>query len=169
MPTRRCLICKNPFIPKQKRSRYCSRFCSKKAAMTRWDKKNLEHRRSYRRKYMKKMYADPEWVKNMKQRRILVRVAAIEAYGGPICSCDHHGKPCGPHPIEFLAIDHIGGLNKTRDEAGYYLCNKLKRLGYPVGYRVLCHNCNSSLGSYGYCPMSKTEKQVRKPYSERIS
>ena len=30
-----------------------------------------------------------------------------------------------------------------------------KLLNSPVplpGYRVLCHNCNTSLGLYGYCP-----------------
>lgn len=28
----------------------------------------------------------------------------------------------------------------------------LKRNDWPKGFRVLCHNCNSSLGYYGYCP-----------------
>lgn len=23
---------------------------------------------------------------------------------------------------------------------------------YPKGFRVLCHNCNQAIGSYGECP-----------------
>jgi hypothetical protein len=26
---------------------------------------------------------------------------------------------------------------------------------YPEGFRLLCHNCNFSLGAYGYCPHNK--------------
>jgi hypothetical protein len=33
------------------------------------------------------------------------------------------------------------------------LWTKLLRLGTPhPDYRVLCHNCNTALGFYGYCP-----------------
>jgi hypothetical protein len=28
----------------------------------------------------------------------------------------------------------------------------LIRNNFPEGYRVLCHNCNQSLGYFGYCP-----------------
>jgi hypothetical protein len=28
----------------------------------------------------------------------------------------------------------------------------LRDNGWPEGYRVLCHNCNSARGLYGYCP-----------------
>jgi hypothetical protein len=31
----------------------------------------------------------------------------------------------------------------------------LKRQGWPEGFQVLCHNCNSSKGYYGYCPHEK--------------
>ena len=34
-----------------------------------------------------------------------------------------------------------------------YLRNK----GWPTGYRVLCHNCNMSLGFYGHCPHQESE------------
>lgn len=71
------------------------------------------------------------------------------------CSC------CGEPRLEFLAIDHIdGGGAKHRKELGggrsahggqrFYAW--LRKNGYPSGYRVLCHNCNQSIGSFGYCP-----------------
>jgi hypothetical protein len=35
----------------------------------------------------------------------------------------------------------------------------LKRNGYPKGFRVLCHNCNSARGLYGYCPHKRRKTQ----------
>ena len=163
MTKHRCLQCEKLFIPKQKRSRYCTLFCSKKAAYLRWRTKNLEYSRSHRRKYMAIKYADPVWKKKELRRKrnqtATARIAALTAYGGLSCSCDHHGKSCGPKPIEFLALDHIGGNGKIKGEGSTKLYRKLRRLGYPPGFRVLCHNCNSSLGIYGRCPLSITEKQ----------
>lgn len=28
----------------------------------------------------------------------------------------------------------------------------LRNHGYPLGFRVLCMNCNFALGKFGYCP-----------------
>jgi hypothetical protein len=92
-------------------------------------------------------------VMNYSQRtRQRLRLEILIHYGGnpPICSC------CGENHIEFLSIDHIdGGGNKHRLEqaskiGGFY--SWLKRNNFPKGYRVLCHNCNQSIGLYGYCP-----------------
>jgi predicted transcriptional regulator len=30
--------------------------------------------------------------------------------------------------------------------------NWLKNHNFPSGFRVLCYNCNSSIGAWGYCP-----------------
>jgi len=58
--------------------------------------------------------------------------------------------------MEFLAIDHInGGGEKERRKlrrGGVNFCIWLRSHDFPKGYRVLCHNCNMSLGIYGYCP-----------------
>ena len=88
--------------------------------------------------------------KKTNDRRKADRIEAINAYGGK-CHC------CGEMRFEFLAIDHVNGggaehrkLLKSahrRDFPRY-----LKSLGYPSDYRILCHNCNQSLGVYGYCP-----------------
>lgn len=63
------------------------------------------------------------------------------------CAC------CGEKHLEFLAIDHIeGGGGKHRKQIKCDIYTWLKRNGFPSGFRVLCHNCNQSLGHYGYCP-----------------
>jgi hypothetical protein len=81
------------------------------------------------------------------QRRL--RLEAIAAYGGK-CVC------CGEDHEEFLTFDHIhGGGNKERKSStcGSDFCRKLKLLGYPKDkFRLLCFNCNCSIGIKGYCP-----------------
>lgn len=57
--------------------------------------------------------------------------------------------------MEFLAIDHIdGGGTAHRRQVGHgdAFYKWLRAAGLPAGFRVLCHNCNLSLGFYGYCP-----------------
>ena len=85
-----------------------------------------------------------------------LRRQIIEHYssGTMVCSC------CSESHYEFLSIDHIdGGGTKHRNEdtgmgSGFYLW--LRRNKWPKGYRVLCYNCNSSRGAYGYCPHEQT-------------
>ena len=88
-----------------------------------------------------------------KQYRQLRRMDVLEHYGGvpPVCFC------CGESNIEFLAIDHINGggtqERKQRNKNGGVAWYEwFKRVGYPNGFQVLCHNCNSAKGYYGYCP-----------------
>jgi len=146
---------------------------SRKISMSVWRNKNKEHIKKRNAEHYARRSEDPAWTeqrrKAVKKSRDKYRLAVIMAYGGLICSCDHHGKPCGPHPIEFLVIDHINGQNKDVDaRCGHVFYRKLKNLGYPPGFRVLCHNCNHSLGVQGYCPLSETETQERK-HKERKS
>jgi hypothetical protein len=90
----------------------------------------------------------------MKKRNAAVRLEGLMAYsdGQPKCDC------CGETTLEFLSIDHVnGGGSKHRKELnGISIYAWLKRNKYPVGFRVLCHNCNLSIGYYGYCPHSPT-------------
>ena len=71
----------------------------------------------------------------------------IAAYGRK-CKC------CGETRFEFLQIDHInGGGIRHRRTLTIHMAAHLKKLGYPKkGFRLLCANCNSSFGLYGYCP-----------------
>lgn len=89
-----------------------------------------------------------------------LRLEALTHYssGKPSCEC------CGEIRIEFLALDHKdGGGNKHRKEIkndGNNIYRWVRRNGFPPIFRVLCHNCNSSYGHYGYCPHQK-EHNVR--------
>ncbi len=78
------------------------------------------------------------------------KLDALQHYGMK-CAC------CGESRYEFLTIDHInGGGRKHNAEIGQgHLYRWLKKNNYPEGFRVLCHNCNQSLGLYGYCPHQK--------------
>jgi hypothetical protein len=87
-----------------------------------------------------------------------LRLEVLTHYGGnpPRCACKgcyYHINDC---PIEFLSIDHIhGGGNKHRKELrleGNNLYSWLRVNHFPEGYRVLCYNCNLSIGFRGYCP-----------------
>lgn len=82
--------------------------------------------------------------------RVKMEVLTHYAGGTPQCAC------CAEDTLEFLTIDHIhGGGGKHRAAlkgkiAGMW--HWLKRAGYPLGYRVLCMNCNLATGLYGSCP-----------------
>ena len=87
-----------------------------------------------------------------KKQRVSLKYQIMQHYGGK-CFC------CGESKLEFLAIDHIeGGGNKHRksinNRGGVQFYYFLRRNNFPTGYRVACHNCNLSMGFYGYCPHS---------------
>lgn len=99
----------------------------------------------YCRECYLRAYVDKSRLKN--------RIDALKYYsdGNPKCVC------CNEEQIEFLVIDHTeGNGNKQRRDnrltAGSHFYFWLKKNKYPNGYRVLCHNCNMSLGFYQYCP-----------------
>lgn len=86
-----------------------------------------------------------------KKSRTADRIAALRYYSGsedPECAC------CGDTNLEFLSIDHIGGggAQQRKELNNYHLPTWLKKNNYPAGYRVLCMNCNFSIGKRGYCP-----------------
>ncbi len=103
------------------------------------------------------------------RRRQADRILALVAYGGdPVhCAC------CGETTEEFLCIDHIAGGGNQHKKAikkwGSQFYAWLRSQGYPPGFRVLCHNCNLSLGYYGYCPHTRPEgcQPIRILTSER--
>lgn len=69
----------------------------------------------------------------------------------PFCAC------CRVSILEFLGIDHIKGGGAKHKRIVRHLYRWLKKNGFPKGFRVLCHNCNQSLGAYGYCPHDKSK------------
>jgi hypothetical protein len=135
-------------------STYC-RDCTKNASATFYSK-NREQINN-RRKSQHDQYKDPDRKYRRKQR-----AAVITAYGDR-CAC------CDEARIEFLAIDHVnGGGNAHRREMGgcgnsiTRLLYRRLRAGEPndTRFRVLCHNCNLSIGFYGYCPHERERGYV---------
>ena len=123
------------------------KFCSKEFEATRNDAiRCKECRDSYLKEYRKR----PETKKRRSDQYRKVREEAFVGYGGK-CQC------CGEDKFEFLAIDHVnGGGRKERETMStYQIARKVINLNFPPEYRVLCHNCNQSIGWYGYCPHQK--------------
>lgn len=90
--------------------------------------------------------------KEYREKRRL-KVLSYYAKGDVKCAC------CGETQLEFLSIDHInGGGTKQKKELGTRsIYAILIKQNLPLGYRVLCHNCNQAMGFYGHCPHNKME------------
>src|SRR5580692_7551922 len=105
-----------------------------------------EQNRETIRAYAKQFYAEKNKVK-LAEQRAADRLYALAYYGDSHCAC------CGETHVQFLVIDHIHGLGKQhRKEIHNNIYRWLRVHKYPDGFRVLCHNCNMSLGIYGFCP-----------------
>ena len=132
----------------------------RKEEYKKWYAKNREKALE---KFSNKYKNDTEYRENYNEVRRLQRfelkLEVFKHYGGdpPKCAC------CGETHLEFLVIDHINGDgNKHRQKhfngsGGHRVRLWLKQNNYPEGFRILCSNCNSSLGSYGYCPHGNLE------------
>jgi hypothetical protein len=99
--------------------------------------------------YTKQPWFRAERAKLQRQRMKALRQEVIDHYGNK-CSCPN----CGEERFEFLCLDHVngGGSQERRQYNLWQIYLKVKRLGFPDTYRILCQNCNSSFGHYGYCP-----------------
>jgi hypothetical protein len=83
-----------------------------------------------------------------RKRYVVLRKSVLDLYGG-CCQC------CGINYYEFLAIDHVleNGAEERRKITPERFLSKLLSIGrIQPDYRLLCHNCNSSLWYNGYCP-----------------
>ena len=100
--------------------------------------------------YLKKWRNLPKTVKRKAELHRKLREQAFSGYGGK-CQC------CGEKRFEFLVIDHVNGNgNKERKRIStHQIARKIINSNFPPEYRVLCHNCNMSLGFFGYCPHKK--------------
>jgi hypothetical protein len=118
-------------------------------------KRNSEKHNASNRKYCNRPEIKALHKIRNKLRWDLIRKTVLEHYGNT-CVC------CGETRMEFLAIDHInGGGSKYRKEFGCgHLYHWLLKNNYPDGHRILCHNCNTSLGHYGYCPHGNLTQKV---------
>lgn len=121
-------------------------------------KELLGHRdemNAYRRRYRK---YNPEYGK---QRTRAIRMGALLKYGNK-CAC------CGETTFEFLSFDHINGKSKEERKemlvSGQKFAAWLYKNDIQPDIQILCHNCNQSLGHYGFCPH---RPEVTRPISHR--
>lgn len=117
-----------------------------------WARKNPKKLAYYKSQQYKDGYRDRR-LAAQKRYRIKNRSIVLSHYGRS-CTC------CGENREEFLGIDHIGGGGRRHKKQ---IHNKLYpwliRNNFPLEFRILCHNCNQSIGAYGYCPHQK-EKDI---------
>lgn len=138
---------------KKTKSRYSSRCKVCQGVLDRQRRDTSEYREYERLRAKRRQAADPEG-RRCKGHEVYkrLRVGVLLKYGGR-CVC------CGEEHLEFLCIDHVcGGGTKHLSELGLGQFLRLLR-DTPVSddYRVLCRNCNQSLGYYGYCPHNRPE------------
>lgn len=103
-----------------------------------------EHGRALKSEYNTAHYNGPDRA----ARSAALKLAALNAYGGPVCAC------CGETLIQGLSIDHIAGdgAKHRREMSSKMLYGWLKANGYPPGYQVLCMTCNFAKGDGPICP-----------------
>jgi len=101
--------------------------------------KTSEARRAYRKKWRAKNK------EKIAETRRKVKLDTLSHYAGAL---DVRCAYCEEADLTVLQLDHInGGGRQQRKEmglasAGYGFYLKLKKLGYPEGFQVLCANCN---------------------------
>lgn len=148
-------VCRDCKATAVERRIYTSGLCGPCSAARQraWRAANLEKARAIgRAHYERNRVKHDESCKVNTQK---VRSQVLLAYGSK-CAC------CQEDRREFLAIDHINGGGYQHRKAlklssGSQFFYWLRREGFPPGFRVLCHNCNFSLGRYGYCPHGAIE------------
>lgn len=103
------------------------------ARQKKWREENREHVRESKQNW---------------RQRLKLEVLSHYSKGKLRCAC------CGTEGTVFLTLDHIkGGGNRHRKEVGGSMMYKyLIRVGYPLGYQVLCWNCNAAKHILGKCP-----------------
>lgn len=121
-----------------------------RAKAKRWRAANPERHRESVKAWNKR---NPDSIKGRRKKvNSKLKLETIAAYGGE-CAC------CGEIQPEFLTLDHANHDGKEHRKSlggwgGIIMYRKLRQDGFPqnLGLRILCFNCNCSLGIFGYCP-----------------
>ena len=127
--------------------------CRRAAQMVQWNSMKEADPEGYRQRNREQYHKYRDYfTKRQKEDTEKLRRLAFAAYciGEVKCAC------CGEKEQRFLSLDHInGGGTKERKEGkggGHFAYRRLKKLGYPAGYQILCYNCNFAKGVWGVCP-----------------
>jgi len=106
----------------------------------------IDNRRNQYYTHCRECYND-----DVRQRSLELKIKIMYHYGEGKCEC------CGEGDIDILTIDHINGQGNSHrrsigNNGGQHMYRWLRQNDFPEGFRVLCMNCNASLGMHGYCP-----------------
>jgi hypothetical protein len=131
--------------------------------MQEWREANRERARELSRGWRNRKLAEgtPEEVERIRQQerdktkrnQAKLRDDVFGAYGGYTCAC------CGETEPKFLSIDHINNDGGKERRSGLYGSSGtafylwLRKNAFPLGYQVLCMNCQ--VGKHrngGVCP-----------------
>lgn len=144
--------CKKTFVSKHHSQKYCCIRCCNSAAKRREFLKKKDSglciqcggvKDSHQTRCLKCRNLRSRHSKKLARSR---KLTFIEKYGGK-CEC------CGETKWEFLSLDHVRGDGyKDRTKNRNILYKKAVVDFDPSKYRVLCMNCNTAIGFYGYCP-----------------
>lgn len=110
-----------------------------------------EKRKEHFKRWQEKRVKSGEYNKYKRAYRRNLRDQIIKGYGGKCCCC-------GETTYEFLTVDHIIKGDKAKHrlkfgaESSITFYRWIIREGYPSSLRILCFNCNCSIGVFGYCP-----------------
>lgn len=94
-----------------------------------------------------------EYYKRLDKNKVRkLKIEVLNHYSNNLLKC----ACCDESILEFLSIDHInGGGNKHFKELnkiGVNFYKWLKNNSFPIGYQVLCMNCNFAKGHFKTCP-----------------
>jgi len=147
-----CIGCRSEFYPDHHSQKYCNRTCQNKYAKRREYVAKRDNNRCLQcggpkdseqtRCSQCRAYRSANAMKIARARK----KKFIEVYGGK-CDC------CSETMWEFLSIDHVRGDGREDRHVNRNILYKRAVENYDLKkYRVLCMNCNTAIGFYGYCP-----------------
>lgn len=122
----------------------------------RWDIKNPEKRRAYRKKHYAKHH--DQILERGKALRAHRKHSVIAGYGGH-CVC------CGESEIGFLTLDHVGNDGNAHRRAIGGTSDDVYRWAianeFPSALQCLCFNCNMGRQhNGGICPHEETRLRL---------
>lgn len=134
----------------RKKQQLICKYCGKRFTAVRSDAKRCSDCNKER---IKEFAKSPRGKMLKSENHRKMRISVFSGYGGK-CQC------CGEDKFEFLAIDHVngGGREERKRLSTGQIAKKIINNNFPPEYRVLCHNCNQSIGWYGYCPHNQWKR-----------
>lgn len=131
LKTAECRTCRNEYLRKYRRERpeQCTAYEGNRDP----EKRKAQHRKSHHKRRDKIL-------PRLRARGIRVKIAVLAHYSGGSMRC----ASCPESRPYALAIDHVQERGEQHAWWGASrLYGWLVKNGYPEGYQILCHNCNS--------------------------